>query len=69
MTNLIYPVWMRGKNGVSDGNCLSKGIESRGTTVADRPTKNSTIRLPGWLDEGPFHTLAVGKIDAKNVLP
>ncbi len=58
MTNLIHPVWMGGKNGLSDGNCLSEGTASGGTTVADGPTKNSRVRLTGLVDGGPIHAWA-----------
>lgn len=61
MTNLIRPVWMGGKNGLSDGNCLSEGTASGGTAVADGPTKNSRVRLTGWVDGGPIHAWAGGK--------
>ena len=36
-------------------DCLSEDTASRGTVVADRLTKNSRIKLTGWLDGRPIH--------------
>ena len=47
---------MGGKSGLSDGNCLSEGTASGGTTVADGPTKNSSVRVTGCVEGGPIHT-------------
>ncbi len=40
---------------------VSKGTASMGNTVADRKTKNSKVRLTGWVDGGLILTNAHGK--------
>lgn len=37
---------------------MSEGTASRGSTVADGPSKNSRVRLTGWVDTEPIHTWA-----------
>lgn len=69
MTNLMHPVWIGGKNGLSHGNCLSEGMASRGTTVADGLAKNSRVRLTGWVDGGQIHAWADKKTQRRKMLP
>lgn len=60
---------MEGKNGLPHGNCLSGGIASRGTKVADGLAKNSRVRLTGWVDGGQIHAWADKKTTGQKKLP